>query len=104
MFTKWLSAEGHKVKSSTTGKKALDLVKKESFDIVFLDIVMPGILAIDTLAEIKELSPKMKIFMITGKLVDKELWKGLKAKGASGYLQKPFKIEDIKNCLAKIRD
>ncbi len=104
MLTKWLSVEGHKVESSTTGKKALDLVKKESFDIVFLDIIMPGILAIDTLAEIKELSPKTKIFMITGKLVDKELWKELKAIGASGYLQKPFKIEDIKNCIAKIRD
>ena len=104
MFTKWLSAEGHQVKSVLTGEKAIGLVKKESFDIVFLDIVMPGIPAIDTLAEIKELSPKTKIFMITGKLVDKELWKELKAKGASGYLQKPFKIENIKNCLAKIRD
>jgi len=104
MFTKWLSTEGHNVKSSTTGKKALDLVKKESFDIVFLDIVMPGIPAIDTLAEMKGISLKTKIFMITGKLVDKELWKELKAEGASGYLQKPFKIEDIKNCLAKIRD
>jgi AmiR/NasT family two-component response regulator len=42
--------------------------------------------------------------MITGKLVDKELWKELKSEGASGYLQKPFKIENIKSCLAKIRD
>jgi PAS domain S-box-containing protein len=104
MFMKWLSTEGHNVKSALTGKKALDLVKKESFDIVFLDIVMPGIPAIDALVAIKELSPKTKIFMITGKLVDKELWKELKEKGASGYLQKPFKIEDIKNCIAKIRD
>jgi PAS domain S-box-containing protein len=100
MFTKWLSAEGHKVKSALTGEKALNLCKKEHFDIVFLDIVMPGIPAIDALAEIQEISPKTKIFMITGKLVDEELWKGLKEKGASGCLQKTFKIEDINKCLA----
>ena len=104
MFTKWISAEGHKVKSALTGKKALDLVKKESFNVVFLDIVMPGIPAINALAEIQEISPKTKIFMITGKLVNKGLWKELKEQGASGCLQKPFKIENIKNCLAKIRD
>ncbi len=104
MLRKWLSAKGHQVKSALTGKKALDLVKKESFDIVFLDIVMPGMTAFDALEKIQEISLKTKVFMITGKLVDKELWEELKAKGASGYLQKPFKIEDIKNCLAKIRD
>ena len=104
MFTKWLSFEGHQVKSALTGKKALDLVKKESFDIVFLDIVMPGIPAIDILAEIKEFSPKTKIFMITGKLVDKESWKELRKRGADGYLQKPFKIEDIINNIASIEN
>ncbi len=104
MMEKWLSAEGHKVKSALTGEKALNLFKKEHFDIVFLDIVMPGMLAIDALAEIKGISPKTKTFMISGKLVDKELWKELKAEGASGYLQKPFKIENIKDCIAKIRD
>ena len=99
MLTKWLSREGHKVKSALTGKKALNLLKKEYLDIVFLDIVMPGMPVIDALAEIKKISTKTKVCMITGKLVDKDLWKELKEKGASGYLQKPFKIEDITEAL-----
>jgi signal transduction histidine kinase len=104
LLTKWLSSEGHNVKSALTGKKALDLVKKESFDVVFLDIVMPGIPAIDTLAEIKNNSPETKVKMITGTLLDKESWKELRKRGADGYLVKPFKIEDIKNYIASIEN
>lgn len=36
MFTKWLSAEGHKVKSALDGEEALKLVEKERFDVVLL--------------------------------------------------------------------
>ncbi len=104
MLTMWLSAEGHKVKSELSGEKGLNLFKKENFNVVLLDIVMPGIAAIDILKEIKEISPKTSVFMMTGKLVDIDLWKELKEKGASGYLQKPFKIEDVNNYLANIRD
>ncbi len=43
MFVKWLSLEGLRVKSASTGKKAIYLAKKEKFDFVFLDIIMPGI-------------------------------------------------------------
>jgi len=95
MFTKWLSSEGHRVKSALTGKKAIDLVKKKHFDIVFLDIVMPGISGVNTLEEIKKISPKTKAIMITGRLLDKHLLNKLRQRGASGFLQKPFKMEDI---------
>ncbi len=99
MFTKWLSSEGHQVKSALTGKTAISLVKKESFDVVFLDIVMPGISGVEVLERIKEISPKTKVIMITGSLLKKDTWDGLKQKGASGYIQKPFKMEDITKCL-----
>ena len=65
MFTKWLIHEGHRVESTLTGKKALSLAKKSHFDVVFLDIVMPGLPAIDALEKIKEISPKTKVIMMT---------------------------------------
>lgn len=99
IFSKWLSSEGHRVKSALTGKKAIDLVKKKYFDIVFLDIVMPGISGVDTLEEIKRISPKTKAIMITGRFIDKNLLNELRQKGASGFLQKPFKMEDIMETL-----
>ena len=47
------------------------------------------------LEKIKKISSKTKVVMITGKLMDKDLLNELIQKGASGFLQKPFKIEDI---------
>jgi len=104
MFTKWLSAEGHKVKSTLTGEKALQQVKKEQFDVVFLDVIMPGIPSLIILEEIKKISPKTNVVMITGRMLDKEFKKGLKEKASSGFIQKPFKIEDINKCLANIEN
>ena len=99
MFTKWLSLDGHIVKSALTGRDAVDLVKKDSFNIVFLDIIMPGVPSIDVLEKIKKISQETKVVMMTGKLMDKDLLNDLIQKGASGYLQKPFKIEDIKGII-----
>ena len=100
MFTKWLSVEGYKVKSTLTGKEAINLVKKKHFNVVFLDIVMPGIPGVEILERIKEISPETKVVMITGSLMKEDLWNELRQKGASGYIQKPFRIEDINKCLA----
>ena len=95
MFEKWLSLEGHRVQSALTGKKAINLVKKEHFDVVFLDIIIPGITVFEVLEKIKKISPETKVVIITGKLIDKDLSQELEQKGSSAFLQKPFKIEDI---------
>jgi len=100
MFTKWLSLDGHRAKSALKGQEAIDLVKKDSFNFVFLDVVMPGIASIDVLKEIKKISPETKVVMITDTLMDKALLNELIKKGALGYLQKPFKIEDIKEIIS----
>ncbi|NIM57485.1 MAG: response regulator [Candidatus Aminicenantes bacterium] len=100
MFTKWLSLDGHSAKYALKGQDALDLVKKDNFNFVFLDVVMPGIASIDVLKEIKKISPETRVVMITDTLMDKALLDELIQKGALGYLQKPFKIEDIKEIIS----
>lgn len=102
MFMKWLSLEGLRVESATTGKKAIHLVKKEKFDFVFLDIIMPGIPSIEVLEKISKISPKTKVIMMSGKLIGNDLLNNLRQKGASGFLQKPFKIEDIMRAIKGI--
>jgi CheY-like chemotaxis protein len=104
MFRKWLSSEGHKVKSELTGRKAINLVRREWFDIVFLDIVMPGISGVKVLERIKEISPKTKVIMITGSLLKENTWHELKQKGASGFIMKPFSMEDIDKCITDIQN
>ena len=102
MFMKWLSLKGLRVKSASTGKRALQLVNKEKFDFVFLDIIMPGIPSIEVLEKIRKISPKTSVIMMSGKLIGKDLLNELKQKGASGFLQKPFKIEDIMRAIKGI--
>lgn len=104
IFTKFLSIEGHRVKSALNGNEAVELAKKEYFDVVFLDIIMPGILGVDVIDKIKESSPNTKVVMITGKLVNKDLINELKQKGASAILQKPFKIKDMFDTISESCD
>jgi PAS domain S-box-containing protein len=95
ILTKSLSLAGHKVKSALNAKRALNLLKKEDFDIVFLDILLSGISGIDLLKLIKDKYPGIKVIMISGKLMDKKLLNELKQKGADKCIQKPFKIADL---------
>lgn len=101
MLAKWLSLEGHRVRSVLTGKEAINHAEKNHYDIVFLDIVMPGIPAIKVLEKIKEISEETNVILVTGQLEDRNLLKEMKKRGAPGILQKPFKIDDI---LVRIKD
>ena len=95
MLKRWTSRAGHHVRSVSNGKRAIDLVKKEHYDVIFLDIVMPGISGEEALVKIKEISVKSNVIMITGSLLKKSSWRRFKQYGASGFIQKPFKMQDI---------
>jgi len=95
MFKKWLLLKGHQVKFASTGKSAIGLIKKENFDIVYLDIVMPGISGIEVFEKIRKIPSKTKIVLMTGELLDNKVLEELKQKGISKILKKPFKNEDI---------
>jgi DNA-binding NtrC family response regulator len=99
MFVKWLSLRGYKVQFALDGKKAIRLAKQETFDFVFLDIVMPGISTHEILEEIREISSLTKVVIITGKLINSGLLNELKLNGASDFLQKPFKLNDVMKLL-----
>ena len=104
MFRKWLSFEGYRVKTASTGEKALEFVKKEYFDVIFLDVIMPGCPSFIVLGEIKRISPRTHVVMITGRMLDREFSDELIQKGASQLLQKPFKKEEIDNFLTEIKE
>ena len=102
MFVKWLSLKGHSVNFVMEGKKALHLIKQETFGLVFLDILMPGIPTEEILEGIKKISPETKVIIITGKMITPGLMEELKRKGASGFLQKPFKMNDVMKIINKM--
>jgi len=95
MLEKWIIREGHEVTTVNSGRKAINQVKKTNFDIIFLDLVMPGISGEETLIKIKKISPKTKIIIMTGKLKDTQFLEDLVQKGAYNYIRKPFSIKEI---------
>lgn len=61
----FLEQKGYDVHATVSGADALDSLRKEDFDIIFLDENMPGISGLDTLQQIKELKPYIPVVMVT---------------------------------------
>ncbi len=86
-----LTKENFQVICATTGEEALDKLKKESFDLILLDLMLPGRDGLDTCRIIKR-SPEtsqIPIMMITAKSEDTDVVLGLEL-GADDYVTKPF--------------
>jgi len=83
LLTRYFRHLGHKVTSVSHTEQLDSLLNKDNYDIVFLDIVMPGATGIEVLKQIKKTSSQSKVIMMTGKLKDEELMSELNAAGAS---------------------
>jgi len=91
-----------KVSSALSGQEALDTLKTgdgaSNFDVVILDVKMPGMDGLETLAAIKLKHPNLEVIMLTGHATVESAIEGMKA-GAFDYLMKPC---DIDLLMAKI--
>lgn len=78
-----------------SGEKALEMMKERLFDVVLLDIKMPGgIDGIQALREMKKIQPITEVLLLTGHGSVETSIEGMKL-GAFDYLLKPVKLEDI---------
>lgn len=89
-----LSASGFSVKEAATGKDALSAVQIQAFDLVLLDISMPGMSGVEACREIRELAPRTGILMITVHDSEEDKVKALEA-GADDYVTKPFRFREL---------
>src|SRR5665213_333825 len=94
-----LTLEGFSVESATEGRSGLDMLARRAYDLLLLDLALPGESGIDLLPRIKSLAPQLPIIMITaygtvGNVVD-----AIRA-GAANFVQKPWDNEKL---LADIR-
>ncbi len=76
------------------GDSALAMVKSQPFDVVLLDVKMPGRDGIDTLREIKHLAPMVEVLILTGHASVETGIDSIKY-GAFDYLMKPIDIEPL---------
>lgn len=98
VFCDILKANNYKAACCYGGRQALELVKDNTFDIIFLDIRMPDMDGIQTLKEIKKLRSDTAVIIMTGYSVDEMVHKALEAK-ASEIIYKPFEIEKVLSLL-----
>ena len=99
----FLEAKGYKVATVVSGNEALDLVKEQHFDIVFLDENMPGMTGLDTLVEIKKIRKSVPVVMIT-KSEEEYIMEEAIGGEISDYLIKPVNPNQILLSLKKNLD
>ena len=96
-----LTQAGYEVMEAPDGEAALNILRKEKFDIAFLDIQMPNVNGIQVLKHLQKNSPSTKAIMLTGYA---NLKNAMEAKefGASDFIGKPYKIEDILSTVQRL--
>ncbi len=98
--------EGRLVKGVLSAQEALELVKKEEFDLMVVDIIMPEMGGLELLRRVRQVCPDIAVVIITGYGTIEISIESLKA-GAQSFLLKPFTIEELRaavnEALEKIR-
>lgn len=84
-----------------SGKIAVEMVKEQNPDLVFLDIVMPDKDGIEALDEIMKINPNIKVVMASSAGTKEHLRKALE-KGAYDFIQKPITLDAVTNVVEKL--
>jgi DNA-binding response OmpR family regulator len=101
-----LSDAGFTVTPAASGEAALDCLEQQAFDVVLLDLIMPGMDGKEVLPLIKRQSPSVRVIMITAFATIENAVSAMR-KGADDYLTKPFKVDElltaVRRCLEEAR-
>ena len=89
-----LTSEGYEVEISASGEEALEKFPSQSFDVILLDLLMPGMDGIEVLRRIKKVDPLAAVIIITAYGSVESAISAMKI-GALDYVQKPFKHNDL---------
>ena len=82
------------VATALSGDEALKLVEENDFDVIVLDVKMPGKDGVETLKEIKNIEQLSQVIMLTGHATVKTAIEGMKS-GAFDYLMKPTDTDEL---------
>lgn len=80
--------------SATDGDSALDKLQNDEFDLILLDIMLPGKTGMELIPDIKHSAPDTPLIMITGNAVINDAVKAIKM-GAFNYIRKPFNAKEL---------
>ncbi len=103
LLSERLEVRGLKVNSVTSGEEALALVEERNFDVIVVDLAMPGIDGLETLKLLKKQDPDLEIIILTG---HGTVHSGIKAMklGAEDFLEKPVDIGVLLEKIGEAKD
>jgi len=94
LFKETVEELGHKVIAAENATSALEVVKQQDLDLVFLDLKMPGMDGAELFRQIKAVKPRLPVAIITG-YPDSDMMARALAQGPFGVMNKPFDESDI---------
>ncbi|PKB78619.1 MAG: hypothetical protein BZY88_17520 [SAR202 cluster bacterium Io17-Chloro-G9] len=103
LFSRALVSSGWKAVVAESGQAALERLREQEFDLIFLDLVMPDMNGADTFREIRKNYPAANVMMVTG-YPNSELMYDVLQVGPFGMMKKPFALEDLHRVLGDVAD
>jgi DNA-binding NtrC family response regulator len=98
-----LETRGLKVNTANSGEDAVAKVDNQSFDLIVLDLAMPGIDGLETLKRIKAKQPDAEIIMLSGQGSIKTSIEAMKL-GAEDFIEKPVDISELMDRISEAKD
>jgi CheY-like chemotaxis protein/glycine cleavage system H lipoate-binding protein len=95
-----LEPEGYAVDTALSGKEALSKEEENRYDMMLVDLMMPGMSGMDLIKSVKEKRPDMVMIMITGYPTMKTAVESVKL-GAFDYIPKPFTPEELRSLVLR---
>ena len=98
-----LMREGYDVETAPTGEEGINLIREDGFDLVLLDLRLPGMDGVQVLQEIKKMEKEVAVVMLTA---DTGISRAVECVrlGAHNYLCKPFDFDEVRVALEKARE
>lgn len=93
-IVKRLNARKIRAMGAESGARALEILKDNDFDVIVLDVKMPGMDGIETLRHIKQMKPEIEVIMLTGHASVEFGLKGMQL-GAFDYVMKPAPLNEL---------
>lgn len=92
-----LKDEGFEAAYVVSGRDAVQAVKETPFNLVFMDIVMPGMNGLDTFREIRKARPNTRVILFTGYFRDAEdmILQGIREGMIDEFIRKPYFADEI---------
>jgi two-component system, NtrC family, response regulator HydG len=96
-----LEEEDYRVVTAAGGEEAIRQVENSDFDVILMDIKMPGLNGVDTFVEMKKRKPGVKVVMCTAYIVESLIRRALE-EGAYAVLNKPFEMNSLLKTLEMV--